>query len=123
MDRAEDALRDDRTADALGAQSDAMDALRDGLRNLGEAMAQHQQQQQDGGQQGQANGDPGQQNRDPLGREPGSEGVVGSPDNLLGGEAARRRSRDLLDEIRRRSGEKERPQVERDYLERLLDQF
>ena len=123
MDRAEDALRDDRTADALGAQSDAMDALRDGLRNLGEAMAQQQQQQQDGGQQGQANGDPGQQNRDPLGREPGSEGVVGSPDNLLGGEAARRRSRDLLDEIRRRSGEKERPQVERDYLERLLDQF
>ena len=30
---------------------------------------------------------------------------------------------DLLDEIRRRSGEPERPRAERDYLGRLLDRF
>jgi len=33
------------------------------------------------------------------------------------------RARRLLDEIRRRSGETERPEVERDYLNRLLDRF
>ena len=33
------------------------------------------------------------------------------------------RARELLDEIRRRSGETERPEVERDYLNRLLDRF
>ena len=30
---------------------------------------------------------------------------------------------ELLNEIRRRSAEQERPEVERDYLRRLLDQF
>lgn len=121
MDRAEDALRNDETAEALGAQSDAMEALREGMRNLGEAMAQEQQEGQ--GQQGQAQGRPNSQQRDPLGREAGSDGMIGSEDNMLQGEDARRRSRELLDEIRRRSGDQQRPEVERDYLERLLDQF
>lgn len=121
MDRAEDALRDDRTADALGAQSDAMEALREGMRNLGEALAQQQQQQQ-GGQQGQQTGN-AQQNRDPLGRESGSDGLIGTDENMLRGEEAQRRSQELLDEIRRRSGEQGRPEIERDYLRRLLDRF
>ena len=33
------------------------------------------------------------------------------------------RARELLDEIRRRSGETDRSEVERDYLKRLLDRF
>jgi hypothetical protein len=36
---------------------------------------------------------------------------------------ARARARQLLDEIRRRSGELEPPGVELDYLRRLLDRF
>ena len=54
MDRAEDALRDDRTADALAHQADAMEALREGMREdiistdenirrLGHQLAQHYQ--------------------------------------------------------------------------------
>ncbi|MFY0692837.1 MAG: TIGR02302 family protein [Paracoccaceae bacterium] len=121
MDEAEDALRDDRTADALGAQSEAMEALREGMRNLGEAMAQQQQQQ--GSQQGQASGQFSPQSRDPLGREAGSDGMIGSDDNMLQSENARRRSRELMDEIRKRSGEQERPEIEKDYLKRLLDRF
>ncbi len=119
MERAEDALRDDRTADALGAQSDAMEALREGMRNLGEALAQQQQQN---GQRGQQTGQ-NRQTRDPLGRENGSNGMIGTDENMLQGEDARQRSQELLDEIRRRSGEQNRPQVERDYLKRLLDRF
>ena len=121
MERAEDALRNDQTADALGAQSDAMEALRDGMRSLSEAIAQEQREGQ--GRQGQNQGRASRQNRDPLGREQGSNGMIGSDDNMLQGENAQRRSRELLDEIRRRSGEQERPEIERDYLKRLLDQF
>ena len=121
MDRAEQALRDDQTAEALGAQSDAMEALREGMRSLSEAMAQ---EQRDGAQeQGRPQGQASRQNRDPLGREQGSNGAIGSDEQMLQGEDAQRRSRELLDEIRRRSGEQGRPEVERDYLKRLLDQF
>ncbi|WP_394197354.1 TIGR02302 family protein [Litoreibacter albidus] len=121
MDRAEQALRDDQTAEALGAQSDAMEALREGMRSLSEAMAQ---EQRDGAQeQGRPQGQASRQNRDPLGREQGSNGAIGSDEQMLQGEDAQRRSRELLDEIRRRSGEQGRPEVERDYLNRLLDQF
>ncbi|MDZ4135342.1 MAG: DUF4175 family protein [Paracoccaceae bacterium] len=34
-----------------------------------------------------------------------------------------KRAQDLLEEIRRRSGDQSRPQNERDYLRRLLDLF
>ena len=34
-----------------------------------------------------------------------------------------RRAEELLDEIRRRSAQQNRPEIERDYLRRLLDQF
>ena len=119
MDRAEDALRNDQTADALGAQSDAMEALREGMRELAEQMAEQEQGQPGGEQNGQAS----QRGQDPLGREAGSDGNVGTNETMLGGEDARQRSRELLDEIRRRSGEQERPEVERDYLKRLLDNF
>ncbi|MCY4333761.1 MAG: DUF4175 domain-containing protein [Litoreibacter sp.] len=119
MGRAEEALRNEDMADALDAQSDAMDALREGMRNLGEAMAENQQQ----GQQGDVPGQASNRNQDPLGREPGQNGQIGTDEGLLGDELAQRRSRELLDEIRRRSGEQERPEVEREYLKRLLDQF
>ncbi|MEM9434252.1 MAG: TIGR02302 family protein [Pseudomonadota bacterium] len=120
MERAEDALRDDRTADALGAQSEAMEALREGMRNLGEAMAQQQQQN---GQQGANEGQASEQMRDPLGRDVGNGGQIGSESNMVQDEDSRRRSRELMDEIRRRSGEQNRPQLEKDYLRRLLDRF
>jgi uncharacterized protein (TIGR02302 family) len=121
MDRAEQALRDGQTADALGAQSDAMEALREGMRDLSEMMAQQQQQGQPGGQQqGDASRNRG---RDPLGRDSGTDGAIGQDGALPSDLDARQRSRELLDEIRRRSGEQERPEIERDYLRRLLDRF
>lgn len=121
MDRAEDSLRQDDLAGAMDNQSDAMNAIRDGMRELGEELAQ---QQQGSGQPGQANGGttPGG-NRDPLGREAGREGQLGTRDNMLQDHDSYQRARDLLDEIRRRSGEQDRPEIELDYLRRLLDRF
>lgn len=119
MDGAEEALRNDQLAEAIDKQSEAMEALREGIRSLGEAMAQNQNNQQG---QGQAQGRPGSA-RDPLGRNPGSQGIAGTDEGLLQGEDVYRRARDLLDEIRRRSGETARPEQERSYLRRLLDRF
>lgn len=121
MDRAEDALRQDDYADAIDNQSQAMEALREGMRALGEQMAQAQQEQQQG--QGMSEADRMAEAQDPLGRPPGSNGRVGTDESLLQGDDVYRRARDLLDEIRRRSAQGERPDVELDYLRRLLDRF
>ncbi len=121
MDGAEEALRQDDFAGAIDNQSQAMEALREGMRALGEAMQQEAQNGQQG--QGMAESDRRADARDPLGRDPGSNGSVGTEEGLLQGEDVYRRARDLLDEIRRRSGDGERPDVELDYLKRLLDRF
>ncbi|MDO6728526.1 TIGR02302 family protein [Marinovum sp. 2_MG-2023] len=120
MDGAEQALRGNDLAEALDKQAEAMEALREGMRNLGEAMAEEQRQQ--GGQGDTAGAREGEQ-RDPLGRNPGNSGTINSNEDLLQGEDVYRRARELLDEIRRRSGDGDRPEIERNYLERLLDRF
>lgn len=119
MQGAEEALRGDDLAGAIDNQADAMEALREGMRNMGEALAE----QQNPGGQGDAEGAPGKAQADPLGREAGQGRQAGTQDNLLQGEDVYRRARDLLDEIRRRSGEGGRPDVELDYLRRLLERF
>ena len=123
MDEAEESLRNEDFAGALDNQADAIEALREGMRELAEQMAQQQQQQQ-GGQQGDqmGRGDPNG-TRDPLGRDVGENGRIGTDEQLLQGEDVYRRARELLDEIRRRSGEQERPTEELEYLKRLLDRF
>ena len=121
MDQAEQALRNQDLAEAIDNQSQAMEALREGMRSLGEALAQEQQNQQPG--QGNAESDRRADTQDPLGREQGSNGANSGEGPLALGQNDAGRARELLDEIRRRSGETERPEVERDYLNRLLDRF
>lgn len=123
MEQAEEALRDGDLPQALDRQAEAMEAMREGMRELGEALAEQQRQPGDaqpGQEFGQA--DPRGQ-RDPLGREPGESARIGSDRNMLQGDDVYRRAQDLLDEIRKRSGEQTRPEGERDYLRRLLDMF
>ncbi|WP_367646366.1 TIGR02302 family protein [Ruegeria arenilitoris] len=120
MDEAEDALRSDDLAEAIDRQSEAMEALREGMRELGEAMAQNQQNQPG---QGTQDGDMQANNRDPLGRNPGAAGSISTEENLLQGDDVYRRARELLDEIRRRTGETDRPRIELEYLKRLLERF
>ncbi|ODT59725.1 MULTISPECIES: DUF4175 family protein [Paracoccus] len=141
MEEAEQALRDGDPGQALQRQADAIQSMREGMRALGDMLAQQGQegqqseQGQDGQQPGQqpgqtAQGGPGQQPYqgqpmlDPLGRESSGGGnVITNGDPLAEGADPARRARDLLDEIRRRSGQPDRPQDERDYLGRLLDRF
>ena len=53
----------------------------------------------------------------PLALKDGGADAAGS------GEQQKVAKRELLEELRRRSGEGARPEVERDYLERLLERF
>jgi uncharacterized protein (TIGR02302 family) len=144
MEDAEDALRNGDSGGALERQADAIQSMREGMRALGEMLGDQGQRQAGEGQEpgeqpGQQPGDmQGQDGQfgpdglrgdgrpilDPLGRQrPGNGNVITSGDPLAEGVDPARRARDLLDEIRRRSGERERPQDERDYLDRLLDRF
>ncbi len=124
MDGAEQALRDGNFAEAIDQQAEAMDALRGGMRALNQALAQNESAEPgQGTESGDAVGRVEPTRRDPLGRELGNTGQFGTDDSLLQGEDIYRRAEELLDEIRRRSAEQERPEVERDYLRRLLDQF
>lgn len=123
MTDAEKALRQGDLPGALDSQAQAMEALRNGIQQLAEA--QSKQDRRNGtAQSGQATGmnnpPPG---KDPLGRDPGQSAHIGSDRNLLQGEDVYRRAQNLLDEIRRRSGEQARPENERSYLKRLLDLF
>ncbi|MEY4964820.1 MAG: hypothetical protein RL274_403 [Pseudomonadota bacterium] len=107
MGEAQGALGRRDLDNAGSSQNQALEALRQGA----EQLAQQQQQgakQQQGGRQ------------DPLGRgnSPFGESGVKIP-----GAADLARARVILEELRRRSAQMNRPQAERDYLDRLLKAF
>jgi hypothetical protein len=93
------------------------------MREMGEDL-RRAENAQGGSEQGQIAGETSSETgRDPLGRPIGSRGSVGSNENIVPDADSASRARALLDEIRRRSGEQGRPQLELDYLRRLLDWF
>ncbi|MBR3369398.1 MAG: DUF4175 domain-containing protein [Rhodobacteraceae bacterium] len=120
MEDAAQSLEDGDTSEALNRQADAMEAMRDGLRAMNDARTQSQRDQQQGDQRGEQGAEGG---RDPLGRDRNQGGDVGTDQDMLQGGDTYRRAQDLLDELRRRSAELDRPEVELDYLRRLLDRF
>src|SRR5499433_1610515 len=124
MGEAEGQLGEGNADDAVDSQGRALEALRRGAQNLAQSM--QQQGMLDPG----PNGRPGrlgppraQQETDPLGRplrgrEYGDDTTVKVP-----GEIDVQRARRILEELRRRFGENFRPQLELDYIERLLRDF
>ncbi len=121
MEEAEEALREGDLDGALDRQAEAMEAMRDGLQDFGEALAEEQRENRDG-QDGERFGSADPNGRDPLGREPGDSARIGSDQNMVQNDP-NKRAQELLDEIRRRSGDLARPLEELDYLKRLLQLF
>lgn len=122
MRRAERALGENDLPEALDQQADALDALRDGIQQLDQAFAEAQrlnEADQGSATQGRGRGEA----TDPLGRQQGRN--VGDDGMLEAQErqAMERQAQQLLEEIRRRMGERDRSKPERDYLERLLEKF
>lgn len=122
MDEAEKALRDGDLSGALDRQAEAMEALRDGMQKFGDALAEEQRQNRDGQGGNQEFGSADPNGTDPLGRKPGESARIGSDQNMVQNDPDQR-AQELLDEIRRRSGELTRPMEELDYLKRLLQMF
>jgi uncharacterized protein (TIGR02302 family) len=131
LDAADQAMGDaggklgDGNADgAVDAQGKALEALRKGAQNLADAM---QQGDGDGPGDGPGNRAGRQQSggnqSDPLGRplhgrEFGDDMTVKIP-----GEIEVQRVRRILEELRRRLADPARPQIELDYIERLLKDY
>ena len=101
---------------ALDQQSNALDALRRGGQDM------MKQMQQAMGQEGQTGPGGRQQSgsRDPLGRETRNGGPDDGTQTKVPGEIDIQRAREILDAIRKRLGNSLSPQMEKDYLERLL---
>jgi uncharacterized protein (TIGR02302 family) len=118
MEDATGSLRGNQRDQALGQQSDALSALRDGAQSMARQMMQQGQGNTSNyGRHGQARGE----DRDPLGRPRANRGEDYGPDrNMLPGEAAIRRAREILDILRGRANNPDLPRVDRDYIERLL---
>jgi len=114
MRRAEDALDRALPGQAIGPQGQALDQLRQG----GRAMARGQQ----GLAQGQEGAGDGFQ-RDPLGRPLPGFGRPDTENVSIPDMSDVQRAREILDELRRRAGERHRPTEELDYIDRLLQQF
>jgi uncharacterized protein (TIGR02302 family) len=122
MGQAEGQLGEGDADNAVDSQGRALDAMRKGAQGLAQSM------QQQGMGPG-PNGRPGrgqaraQQDTDPLGRplrgrDYGDDVTVKVP-----GEIDAQRARRILEELRKRFGEGFRPQLELDYIERLLKDF
>jgi hypothetical protein len=102
-------------------QGRALEALRQGARDMMNQMMQAQQGQP--GQQG-PNGQVGQGNqngRDPLGRPRQTQGPDFGNDVKVPDEIDVQRAREILDAIREKLGNNPTQEMERRYLERLLD--
>lgn len=115
MDGASGMLRAGSVPGAVPQQKEALKQLQQGMDDSVKQMAEQMQQQMMSFGFG---GDGGYgRDLDPLGR-PGAAGSVKIPD-----EAERRRVQEIIRELRNRSNDYQRPKVERDYLDRLLDSF
>ena len=124
MGDAEGNLGGGQPGDALGDQGRALQALREGAQDMMNQMMQAMGQQQPGnGQQpgpyGQGNSGP--DDRDPLGRPRASNGPDFGNRVKVPDEIDIQRAREILDAIRKRLGDRLSPEIEKQYLERLLD--
>lgn len=122
MRGAAEALGSDRLQDALGLQTRAVEHLNQAIEGAKSLMAQRL-----GGSPGMFSGDPdefGDEDGDIFGRKAGDGargfglGQVEIPDR-----AELRRAQEILRELRRRAGERDRPPHELRYIDRLLQQF
>ncbi|MBS0238178.1 MAG: TIGR02302 family protein [Proteobacteria bacterium] len=114
MGRAEDALKQGDLDEAANQQGQALEQMRQSAQQMAEQMQKNAQQRLGRG---------GNSPRDPMGRPQRAQGPdlgtsVKVPDAIDA-----QRAREILEELRKRSGESRRPQDELEYIDRLLKRF
>jgi len=135
MKESEQALGQGQQGKSVDPQTRALEALRQGAQNSARALAQRmgRGQQRFGRQGGRFGAFTGPRlrgmrpgNRDPFGRRiEGEEGTTGTATGRvkIPGESEIQRARRILEELRRRAGDLWRPEMELEYIERLLKRF
>jgi uncharacterized protein (TIGR02302 family) len=119
------ALQRGAASDAIGPQSEALDQLQQGARDFAKQM--QEQMTKGWGSPGDSEGTPNDPadmgDRDPFGRNWSANGTFDQGDVAIPDDTTLQKSRQILDELRRRAGERSRPALELDYIERLLKRF
>jgi uncharacterized protein (TIGR02302 family) len=123
MGDAEGALGDGNADGAVDGQGRALEALRKGAQGLAQAMQQQFGLGPGPGQPGRNGPARAQQDTDPLGRPVRGRDYGDDVTVKVPGEIDVQRARRILEELRRRLGEATRPQIELDYIERLLKDY
>jgi uncharacterized protein (TIGR02302 family) len=123
MGDAEGSLGEGNSEGAVDAQGRALEAMRKGAQGMAQSMQQQQGNGPGQGPPGRTGQSRAQQETDPLGRplrgrDYGDDITVKVP-----GEIDVQRARRILEELRRRFADPLRPQIELDYLQRLLRDF
>jgi uncharacterized protein (TIGR02302 family) len=123
MRESTEALQQGQPGSALDPQSRALQALQQGAGQMSQMMAQALGMRGfiPGGTQTPRGGDG--RNTDPFGRPMPATGASNGDEVKIPDASERARAREILDELRRRSAEPDRPRIEHDYIERLLRQF
>lgn len=118
MGEAEGALGNGQGDRAVGEQGRALEALRRGAQDMMQQMQQAQEGDRGGGTEG---GRQQSSDRDPLGRPRATNGPDFGDSVKVPDEIDTQRAREILEAIRRRLGNALSPDLERSYLERLLE--
>lgn len=112
MGQAGQALQQGEGDSAQQAEGRALDRLQEGARQIGKAMEQ-------AGEEGQG----GESGMDPLGRSTSGHGDENGNGVKIPSQSDLGKAREILDDLRKRAGDVDRPPAERDYLRRLLDKL
>ena len=133
LGRAERAMRDATGAlqrrapgEAIGPQTEALDQLQQGARDFAKQLRENMAKGwgSPGDDETGTTGDhPDRGDRDPFGRPLSANGPYDQGDVTIPDQSILQKSRQILDELRRRAGERSRPTIELDYIERLLRRF
>lgn len=122
MRGARGSLEQGQPGSAADSQSQAVDAMQRAGQAMMEQLQEQMAQQQGEGPGGQPQ-PTGRRGRDPLGRAMRNDGGMDTRGVEVPEESDLGRARDVLEELYRRSGDRQRAPLELDYYRRLLDRF
>ncbi len=127
MRNATGALQNGGPSEAIGPQTEALDQLQQAARDFAQQLQQRLGNMfgdLNGGELGATDGNSRDRQRsDPFGRPMSNNGTIDQGDVKIPDASLLQKSRQILDELRRRAGERSRPQIELDYIDRLLKRF
>ncbi|MEQ9528382.1 MAG: DUF4175 family protein, partial [Parvibaculaceae bacterium] len=114
MKNAKDRLLRDRKDLAVGSQGKAIERMQEGAQAMADKLME--------GKAGRGRGQ-GQARTDPFGRPMPQSGMTTGEDVAVPDRIDMQRARQILEELRERARELGRPEIELDYLDRLLRRF